>query len=604
MSRTIPSKNDDQVLLTASGRESLALLRSLPSYPRFRWWFFLGVTMILIQTSLVLSSTLIGVVIDNLQNTRAFVLSLVALGVSMLIETLGRGAILNWILRAKMAYLAMDLRVRALHSVLRTSAPELHQVGTSNIITRLTHDIDRAMQTFGEAGSRMCMTVLSVPFTMIAIAVIHPLFLLPFLPVAFLMVPWAKKAQSYISVVMTRISDAEVSRNAALLDIVRGRKTLHAFGLENWAESRTASSSWNVVQQHGRAVPSYIWMVCRGYIAYYLLLLLTVALGLVLYTQGWVSAGAASSAVVLVVRLEIHIFNLLNIAGELQGAVVCTARAIALALLSERSPRPEGTNLPESLDRPDIVIDHLSFSYPQGQPIFDGLSLRLAGGTTTALVGTSGAGKSTLAGLIAGLQRPTAGSIHVGPVEISKDAPDEWITKHVTLLSQEVHLFSGTLREDLTLAAPGSTDEELLSALHTAGVEPGGALWQRWLPAGLDTRVGAGAEEVGPEIAQVISLARVILRNPPVLIMDEATSEAGSDHARLLEKAAEKAARNRTSLIVAHRLDQAQAADRILVMERGRIIEDGSHEELLAAGGHYADLYRRWRRGDTSSSLG
>ena len=160
-----------------------------------------------------------------------------------------------------------------------------------------------------------------------------------------------------------------------------------------------------------------------------------------------------------------------------------------------------------------------------------------------------------------------------------------------------MHLFSGTLRNDLLLAKPDASDNELLTALSTVGLRHGTPAWDRWLPKGLNTEIGAGNPEVGAEVAQQISLARMFLRQPPVLIMDEATSEAGSEHAEALESAARAVARGRTTLVVAHRLDQARVADRILVMEAGEIIEDGDHESLIALGGHYARAYAQWEHG-------
>ena len=235
----------------------------------------------------------------------------------------------------------------------------------------------------------------------------------------------------------------------------------------------------------------------------------------------------------------------------------------------------------------------MTFAYPGGVKILDNFSLTLSPCTTTALVGTSGAGKSTLAGIIAGLQRPDAGFVQVDEIN-TVQVSDTWTTRQIALISQEVHLFAGTLRQDLSMAATQATDEQLFDALDAVGLSRGSTAFRRFLPAGLDTPIGAGAEELTPEVQQQISLARIVLRDPPVLIMDEATSEAGSDNARTLEKAATHIARGRTTLVVAHRLDQAVVADRVIVMDNGQIIEDGSHEDLIKLGGRYAELYFRW----------
>ena len=157
-----------------------------------------------------------------------------------------------------------------------------------------------------------------------------------------------------------------------------------------------------------------------------------------------------------------------------------------------------------------------------------------------------------------------------------------------------MHIFAGTLREDLSMAAPESDDTVLLNALASVGLDPNSTQFARLFPNGLDTAVGAGADDLPPEVEQQVALARVALAGPKILILDEATAEAGSDATNTLEDAAARITEGTTALVVAHRLDQAATADRILVMEAGRIIEDGTHAELLTAGGRYAQLFEAW----------
>lgn len=387
------------------------------------------------------------------------------------------------------------------------------------------------------------------------------------------------------------MSVAEARRNAVLLDTVRGLPTLRAFGLERWALARIRRTSWGAVEADMDRAPWFIRLMGIGQVVFAAWVLLTLGLGVWLASGGAITPGQASAAVFLVIRAEVMVFNALFFIGEMQSAATSIGRAVALAKLADGR---DGAALPPDLAAPvDVVVDHVTFAYPRGANVLDGLTVTLAAGTTTALVGTSGAGKSTLAALIAGLVEPTGGRILVGDVDTGT-VSDRWTAKNVTLMTQDVHIFAGTLREDLAMAAPGAGDAALLAALETVGLGQTTPQFHRAFPHGLDTRVGAGAEELPPEVAQQVALARVALAGPKVLVLDEATAEAGSDATNALEKAAAEITRGTTALVVAHRLDQAAAADRILVMDAGRIIEDGTHAELLAAGGRYAQLFTAW----------
>ncbi len=203
-------------------------------------------------------------------------------------------------------------------------------------------------------------------------------------------------------------------------------------------------------------------------------------------------------------------------------------------------------------------------------------------------MGTSGAGKTTLAKVIMGLEHPHSGTAWVGGLDSAAAAPAD-LHERIAMVSQEVHVFSGTLAEDLRLAKPGATEEELARVLKAVG-----AGWVEALDDGLETSVGAGGHQLTPEQAQQLALARLMLKDPPIAVLDEATAEAGTGSATMLDQAAEAALAGRTSVVIAHRLSQAASADTVVVMEQGRMVESGSHQELLAADGRYAHLWEAW----------
>jgi ATP-binding cassette subfamily C protein len=307
--------------------------------------------------------------------------------------------------------------------------------------------------------------------------------------------------------------------------------------------------------------------------------------GFALVRDGALTVGEATAAALYFHRLFDPIGALLFQLDATQAAGAALARLVGVATLAP-PPAPEA---PVPLADGGVELDGVHFRYDGGDEVLHGVSLRLAPGERVALVGASGAGKTTIAKLVAGVHAPTAGAVRVGGADLRRVDPDE-LRRAVVLVSQEVHLFAGTLADDLRLARPGATDDELRAALATVGARA----WVDALPAGLDTVVHDGPHRLGATEAQQLGLARLVLAGPRVAVLDEATAEAGSAGARVLEASAEAALAGRTALVVAHRLTQAKRADRVVVLDGGRVVEEGTHDDLLAAGGPYAELWSAW----------
>ncbi|MET8148730.1 ABC transporter ATP-binding protein [Actinoplanes sp. NPDC049668] len=373
---------------------------------------------------------------------------------------------------------------------------------------------------------------------------------------------------------------AVAERSQLLVESMQGLRTVHAYRLEkrHLEDIERASAKHRDIDVG--VFTLFTRFVGRVNRAEFFGLSALLVVGFLLVRDGSISVGQASAAALLFHRLFNPVSMLLFTFDEIQAAGASLARLVGVETMPverrEAGRRPADASL---------TLDGVGFSYDGRTPVLRGVSLRLEPGERVALVGSTGAGKTTVASIAAGILRPDEGTARVDGVPVP-DLP----AGTVAIISQETHVFAGPLVEDLRLARPGASVAEVATALETVGA----LAWAQELPDGLDTPVGDGGHDLTPAQAQQLALARLVLLDPAVAVLDEATAEAGSAGARALERAAAAATQGRTVLIVAHRLTQAASADRVVVMEHGVVVESGPHADLVAAGGRYAELWSAW----------
>jgi ATP-binding cassette subfamily C protein len=299
--------------------------------------------------------------------------------------------------------------------------------------------------------------------------------------------------------------------------------------------------------------------------------------------RGMVSLGDVVAAALYLQQAIEPLDRLLQWVEQAQRGFASFARVLGVGLVP---PEPRGRAVAPSGQR--LVVRGARFSYADGHDVLHGIDLDVQPGERLAIVGPSGAGKSTLARLLAGIDAPRDGVVSLGDCPVTDLDPAER-RRRIALVTQEHHVFIGSLRDNLAFAAPGAADDQMLSALVAVGAD-----WYDDLPDGLDTQLGDGALQLGAADAQQLALARLVLADPHTLILDEATAALDPTTARRTERALAALLTGRTVIAIAHRLNTAHDADRVAVLEDGRITELGSHDELVSAGGAYAALWRSW----------
>ena len=479
------------------------------------------------------------------------------------------------------------LREDMVSTALRLPTHRVEEAGTGDLVSRSTDDVAELSAAVTETVPVLAKSAFAIATTGVALVSLNWQYLLV---VGAVMPLYVFAARQYLQRAPQRYTDeraAMAERARRLLEAIRGRKTVRAFGMEDQMHVEIERSSAQVVDKGYAARRTMMVLQLWMTVIELVMLVCGLLISFWVVQAGALTVGAVTAAMLLLIRLRGPLMGLMRVIDTVQSGYASLSRIVGVVMDPPRAVPDFGAPAPGGV----AELKEVSFSYDDGGWAVQDVNLKLPAGHTVALVGASGAGKTTVAALLAGLRVPAAGTVLVDGVEVSALSDSERVAR-LAMISQEVHVFSGTLREDLSLAAPQASDAQMETALQRVGAQ-----WYLQLEEGLDTVIGAQGIHLDPVAAQQLALARILLLDPKIVIMDEATAEAGSVGAEALEEAATEVTRRRTALIVAHRLDQAARADSIAVMDNGRVVEQGSHHELLDYGGRYKQLWTAWQKG-------
>jgi ABC-type multidrug transport system fused ATPase/permease subunit len=478
-----------------------------------------------------------------------------------------------------------DLREEFIETVTALPLSTVERAGTGDLVARTTNDVNRLQHAVRFGVPRVIVAVVQITLAVVAALLLSPVVAVAMfvgVPTMLLTVRWylRRATPGY-----QRESAAYATVNGTITESVEGARTVDALRLGPRRLARVRAD----LHEAFLAEKYTLWLRCVLFPAIDLAFVLgpvaVLLWGGYLASNDRVTIGVVTTIVMYAYQVTGPVWELIFWVDEIQVAAVSLARIVGVRLVE--TDREAGEREPAD-ER--IEARSLRYAYREGHDVLHGIDLDLAPGERLAVVGPSGAGKSTLGRMLAGVHPPTGGTVTVGDVPLV-ELPLEELRGHVALVTQEHHVFVGSIADNLRLADEDADEDGLRRALEAVDAWD----WVAALPDGLATEVGSGGTPLTPAQAQQIALARLVLLDPHTLVLDEATSLLDPRAARHLERSLSAVLEGRTVVAIAHRLHTAHDADRVAVVDGGRITEIGPHDELVAAGGDYAALWHSWQ---------
>ncbi|NDL58725.1 ABC transporter ATP-binding protein [Phytoactinopolyspora mesophila] len=479
-------------------------------------------------------------------------------------------------------------RIRTLDHVQRLPLGTVHERGVGDVSATLTADME-AVSTYAHHGLPQYFSALSMPaFVFAGLLVIDAPMAVAVAVSVVVAVPLVRWISRHFGRHAFTRGNLMATANSRIVEYVRGIAVIRAFDRTgarvNWFRDAVDDLRRINDRMAVKLVPAAL--ATMGVVQ--LGIPLTIAALGYWYTGGRLDAGTMLIFLVLVLRVYTPI---LEVAGSAEQSRLADAALRRIGAVHDLQPQPEPRTPAAGVSRPSIQLDDVTFGYTPDEPVIRDLTIEVAPKTMTALVGPSGAGKSTVLALISRFWDVDSGAVRLGGVDV-RDLTAEQLFDAVTVVFQDVYLFQGTIRDNIAFGRNSATDEAVEAAARQAQAHE----FITALPQGYDTPVGEGGATLSGGERQRISIARAILKDAPIVLLDEVTAALDPINERAVQRAFAELVRDRTLVVVAHRLSTIRSADQIVVLDEGRAVERGRHEELLAAGGRYADLWTERER--------